>query len=308
MRMDVKKVRIVPGIRLGKMQRHKNMAVFPVFSEDPEGIYYIDLKEALEQGVIEITEIDEGGSVPELKVVNQGDVPVLILEGEEIAGGNQNRVATITVLIASHSEEVIPVNCTERGRWHHTSRTMTQSDHMMPGELRSQCCRLKVNSANRGLGFQSDQRKVWAGVRDYSDRLDCASETEAMSDVYEEHGDEFKDYREAIPCLPGQRGLLVMINGEVAGLDYVSRESVYSDLHAKVLEAYAMDAMVERHGEAKEPAVKDAHEFIEEIKDSAKKQYKSTGLGQANSYESPRMTGISLSYKDAVIHAGFFHV
>jgi len=37
----------------------------------------------MRHGKLQITEIVEGGSVPELRVVNRYDRPVLILDGEE---------------------------------------------------------------------------------------------------------------------------------------------------------------------------------------------------------------------------------
>ena len=43
-----------------------------------------------------ITEVSEGGSVPELRVVNKGDARILVLDGEELRGAKQNRVLNTT--------------------------------------------------------------------------------------------------------------------------------------------------------------------------------------------------------------------
>lgn len=39
-----------------------------------------------------------------MKVINKGDIPVLLLDGEEFAGTKQNRVLNATILIDEYSE------------------------------------------------------------------------------------------------------------------------------------------------------------------------------------------------------------
>jgi hypothetical protein len=66
---------------------------------------------------LRIEELHEAGSAPELRVVNEGALRVLILEGDELVGARQNRVVNSSVLVAAGSELVLPVSCVERGRW-----------------------------------------------------------------------------------------------------------------------------------------------------------------------------------------------
>jgi hypothetical protein len=61
-------------------------------------------------------EIDEGGSVPELRVQNKSASMILILDGEELVGAKQNRIVNTTILIQGKSTTVIPVSCVEQGR------------------------------------------------------------------------------------------------------------------------------------------------------------------------------------------------
>ena len=48
---------------------------------------YITLDEALSEELIEVVEVSEEGTVPELKVVNKSPCMILILDGEELVGG-----------------------------------------------------------------------------------------------------------------------------------------------------------------------------------------------------------------------------
>ena len=124
------------SIELGDMQQHKNMAVFPLFTSLNHGPEYLTLKEALALGVLTITEISEGGSVPNLKAINKGDLPIFLLDGEELAGAKQNRVLNTTILLKEHSETIIPVSCTEQGRWSYRSSEFADSDVIMAQKLR----------------------------------------------------------------------------------------------------------------------------------------------------------------------------
>lgn len=49
------------------------------------------MAEVLKIGTVTITEGSEGGSVPDLKDINGGDVAALMLDGEELAGAKHNR-------------------------------------------------------------------------------------------------------------------------------------------------------------------------------------------------------------------------
>ncbi len=89
------------------------------------------------KGLVTVTEVSQSGSVPELKVVNKADVPVLLLDGEELAGAKQNRVLNTTILLMEHSETIIPVSCTEHGRWDYATPSFSESGNVMAHQLRA---------------------------------------------------------------------------------------------------------------------------------------------------------------------------
>ncbi len=129
--MDQLITNYLASITLGDPQTYKNINVFPLFSDTNHGLEYLTLKEAMESGTFLVTEVSEGGTVPELKVINKGEKAVLLLDGEELSGAKQNRVLNATILVGGHTEVIIPVSCTEHGRWSYTSAHFADSDTMM---------------------------------------------------------------------------------------------------------------------------------------------------------------------------------
>jgi hypothetical protein len=82
----------------------------------------------VQRDLARVTEVSAIGGVPELKLINDADRPVLLLDGEELVGAKQNRILNVTVLAGAHSTIVIPVSCVEAGRWHHLSAEFAPSD------------------------------------------------------------------------------------------------------------------------------------------------------------------------------------
>ena len=54
-------------LELGELQQFQNLAIFPLLATAEHDPAYLTLSEAMEQGLLAITEVVEGGSVPELK-------------------------------------------------------------------------------------------------------------------------------------------------------------------------------------------------------------------------------------------------
>ena len=104
-------------LSIGTPQHFRHLTVFPLVHPTPRAPFYLTLDEALAQGTVQVTEVSKGGHVPELLLINRGDRPVLLIDGEELVGAKQNRVLNLTILATPHSELVIPVSCVEQGRW-----------------------------------------------------------------------------------------------------------------------------------------------------------------------------------------------
>ena len=79
------------------------LCVFPLIADRAPKLDYLAFAEACRRGV-KITELASGADVNTLLVHNPLEVPVLLYEGEEIQGAQQNRTIDISVLVAAHSK------------------------------------------------------------------------------------------------------------------------------------------------------------------------------------------------------------
>jgi len=123
-------------LKQGGKQSHLNLTMIPLLSSTGGEPDYLTLEEGLSQGLVVITEISTGGSVPELKLINKSPNKVLIADGEELIGAKQNRVLNASFLIHGHTDVVIPVRCVEQGRWNYRSHKFASGEMVMPSTLR----------------------------------------------------------------------------------------------------------------------------------------------------------------------------
>ena len=98
------------GLTIGQPQVFQNLSAIPLLLRDAPQAKYTTLAKAIADGFATITEVSEDGSVPELLLDNTGKDNVLVLDGEELIGAKQNRIANLTILAAAESRTVIPVS------------------------------------------------------------------------------------------------------------------------------------------------------------------------------------------------------
>ena len=292
-------------ITLGDPRVHKNMTVFALFHASESSIRLRSLDEALESGIIEVTELGSEGSVPELKVVNKSDNLVLLLDGEELQGAKQNRILNSTILLAGKTEANIPVSCTERGRWRYASKLFSSSGYMMSQKLRTGKARSVALSLSLLGKHKSDQSKVWASIDKQAVYARVRSSTSAMSDVHDSLQGRLKPFQDACPYLPSQKGLLVAIDGQVVGFDLLTSDSAYKQYHSKLLRSYAIDALLSRTKAESTMPLEKAVAFIQQCSLCKEEEHASVGLGTDYRYTGPILTGFALVHDDEVVHAAF---
>lgn len=228
-----------PAVQLGAPVRAHGIAVTPVFPRRDPLADYIGLVEALAQGLT-VDEVDEGGNVPELRVVNTGGRAVLLHDGEELVGAKQNRILDETVLVPAHGTLTIPVSCVEQGRWSRRSWSFAAAPHTSPPELRRRKADRLGSVATRRGGAQHE---VWQAVAEKAERMQVQSPTGALADAFATARPALDALAAAFPAQPGQSGAVVAFGGHAVCVDLVSRPEVYAGLHARLLAGYLLDAV-----------------------------------------------------------------
>src|SRR5262249_52735467 len=98
------------------------LQVFGLRWETGRRFSYTTLDEGLAAQSLQISEVNEGGSVPTLQVANQADTLAFLMAGEQLVGAKQNRVLNASIMVAAKTTLPIPVSCVEAGRWAYRSR------------------------------------------------------------------------------------------------------------------------------------------------------------------------------------------
>jgi len=167
-----------------------------------------------------VTEVSEGGSVPELAFENDAGCRVLLVDGEEFGrrtpepgaqpldpgrgeeqGGDSGLLRRAGALAVCLADVRLgkSVTCTQRrGR-----KKMAQVTH----SLRSAGTR------------HSDQSRIWESIADKAECMASYSETSAMADIYEQQQTKLKEYASAFAPQDFQVGAVFTINGRVVGAD-----------------------------------------------------------------------------------------
>jgi hypothetical protein len=280
-------------LRLGDADVAGPLAVFPIFGPPPVQ-RYLPFAPALEQG-FRLGEVAGGGSVNNLVVENPTMDPVLLFEGEEVLGAQQNRTFDVSVLVAPGARLRVPVSCVEAGRWEGSRNR--ESFRPAPQSAYPALRRAKAREARRraagGLEARADQGAVWNEVAAKSERMGVASATGAMNDIYEGRRGRLAEMHGRVRLRDGQLGALAAIGGRVAVLDYVSRPEVFATLHGPLVQGYALDAL-EAH-DAEPPRARTARGFALLVTDCEPAQRnRGVGLGQELRFAAGGVAGTAL--------------
>jgi len=206
-------------LTLGSLRQLKGLGVVPLFRFDAADPGWLTSDEAMAAGVLEVTEVSEGGSVPTLRVVNKGDRAVFLLDSEELVGAKQNRILNTSVLIAAGQTILIPVSCVEQGRWGYRSRAFTSTKRSLYASVRRKKAAQVYASLRSTRRHEADQSQIWADLEAKASEHGVQSPTFAMSDVFESRDKDLEAYRRAFPPEPGQVGAIVYIGSQWWALD-----------------------------------------------------------------------------------------
>jgi len=282
---------------------HANLTLVPLRGGWHERIEYLLAAEAIEAGMLTITEVSESGSVPELLATNEAESMVLLLDGEELVGAKQNRILNTSVLLPARSRTKIPVSCVEQGRWRHVSEVF-HSGSYSPAGLRARKSR-DVSRSLLAVGqAMSDQGAVWDDVAERAANLHTASPTMAMHDVVEQSLGSLNVFVEALRCPPGTYGVIAAIDGRFVAIDLFDKARTMEQVWPRLVTGYGMDAISRRHtdgkgtGKSKAFTAKGASALMEHLSHVPCVACPSVGVGEDWRFGTPDILGQVLVVPD----------
>ncbi len=206
-------------LHLGHPVHRGALTLFPVWN----GRAVATRGYVLADGVVHVAERDGSAVVAELVVTNPAARPALVLEGDLLEGGQQDRVANRSVLVPAQRAQVLEVSCVEQGRWH-GDRAQRRTGHRAPLEIRA--------AARR------DQGRVWESVERYSARFgrdDTGSLRHAAGRV--------RSRAAGLDPLPYQCGVLIGLAGQPVLLEVFDSHRTLQRQWRALLDSAALSAL-----------------------------------------------------------------
>ena len=192
------------------------------------------LDEARARGALTVVERDQA-SVPELIAENRGKTHVLLLAGEILVGGKQNRVLREDLLLPPRSgPRNIAVYCVEQGRWNEGRKDFESRSSVVQPSVRSKVLR------------RAEQGRIWSDVASASRQLQAPSPTGSYQAVYDApdvrlHLEQAtRGLEGAAPA--GAVGAAVFVGPSLVGVDTFHGDGLFAREWPKLLRAYALDA------------------------------------------------------------------
>jgi hypothetical protein len=274
--------------------RHGNLTVFPVVatkSHDTEG--FLTLDEGLKSGEVTVTESGSvsplmrprhqgeiprqyggGAQVNQLVLVNSSKRPLILLAGEIVTGGKQDRVIGKDRIVPGESDPIdLGVFCVEPGRWTGSSSKFGMGGLMVQPTVRARAMADK------------DQSKVWAEVGKAKEQvsLNAAPPTATalgqtssyarvmQNDDVRKQVDSVaapiqQSYQSVIRQLRDRNavGVVVAVNGQIVWTDLFASTQLLEKYWPKLVRSYAAEAIGAKTG-GHEVDVKAAQQFLEDM-------------------------------------------
>ena len=289
-------VTAAPGYKVQDPIRHGNLTVFPVLATKsyPTG-EFLTLDEGLRSGEVEVSEAghvqglirrhsvpaigNDGAQVNRLVLVNNSKRPLLLLAGEIVTGGKQDRVIGKDRIVPAESDPVdLSVFCVEPGRWVATSEHFGASGAMYGGNVggplkaaQLPMAMMAQPSVRAKAMAEKDQSQVWAEVRKQQAAMETVevtaaapqvaaeiARTSSYARVNENEGVKRQvdavaqpieqNYQSLIRHLRDHNavGVVVAVNGRIIWADVFASTDLLEKYWPKLVRSYASEAVVTR--------------------------------------------------------------
>ncbi|HTC56231.1 MAG TPA: DUF6569 family protein [Candidatus Sulfotelmatobacter sp.] len=278
------------GYKVLEPIRHGSLTVFPVVAARSYATgEFLTLDEGLRSGEVVVTEYGnvhglmrrrpapavqmQNAEVNRLVLINNAKRPLLLLAGEIVTGGKQDRVIGKDRIVPAESDPVdLSVFCVEPGRWVASSEHFGASGATYGGAIggaASGTLMAQPSVRAKAMG-DKDQAEVWAEVKKQQQSVAVevtaaapASTREIQSTSSYARVMENKDVKEKVDeiAAPIQQnyeslikqlrdrkavGVVVAVNGRIIWADVFASTDLLERYWPKLVRSYASEAVVSR--------------------------------------------------------------
>ncbi len=274
-----------------------NLAIYPVTSRAQVDVGpLVSLDDALARGQAEVRE-NGGGTVNQLVIENKGSIPIFVLAGTVVKGGNQDRQIGQDFIIESKKTTPVDAFCVEHGRW-----SGQRNGQVTSGKFDSSgvVATSKVRAAGQ---YKKSQSEVWSNVSS----TNAANRKSSSSDTLMATIDDATIVKErtalvaridgALATVAPQAdlvGVAYAIDGEVRGARWFAHHAVFELARTKVVASIALDAIT-ASAEAKSagrpdvtkpaPSPASVDTFVKNVETQAIKEQRDTPAANVNEYK-----------------------
>lgn len=222
------------------------LGIIPLIGDESPTMPRLDLlEEALLKGTVKITETSESGEVPFLKLENTGEQPLLILEGEELVGGKQNRIVNTSIVILGSMAIKIPVSCMEAGRWTSRREDFASGEAVFPAKSRARQKESVSYNLLREGSFRSDQGAVWDEVSLSLHQMSAASPTADFRAARLKAAHRVEAFVEAFHPAVGQVGAIFVSKDGILGLELLGTAELFGRCAKKIIRSFAFEVLAD---------------------------------------------------------------
>ena len=203
---------------------------------------YMSLKEAIEKKKVKISEKGRGGSVNELVIENLSSDTIIVLPGEIIKGGKQDRVVNQDMVLSPRSgKKSLPVFCVESGRWESASKDEAFEAHFSTGSA----------SLRKVVEKEASQEKVWSKVDEINNKNKTGSPTKTYASISNSKNltSQLAAYRKFFTTKFEKDdriiGMLAVSGNKIISCDMFATPWLFRQHFDNLLTSYATDAIIE---------------------------------------------------------------
>ena len=309
--MDARVQRLVASCHAGPAVSAGRLRVVPLVSDDDGGPSPEPVARLHPDEPLNLSEREGDARVEEVQAFNGTARDVIVLEGELLAGGFQDRMVSASCLLRRRTAGILATTCSEEGRFDGQDPQFQVSGRMASPRYRR---RLRLGLHNQSQPDQPAprQRMIWDDID--LDRQTLGEPEEGLSLLHlrQVTAGRCRDLAAPLRATVKACGWLVFVDHRFVAGDLFAGARLAAGYATPLLEAAAFDALLDSlressNGDSSDAMPSGQWEDLGAELDGALVVRQDMGTGTSRlCFDSPALTGTTLIHNGQPLHLSFF--